>query len=65
MSKRDPGRKLKFARLRRGLRQYEVADALGISPQRLSEIEAGRKFKDEQFYDRAILVIRSRRMTKS
>lgn len=57
MSRR--GIQLKFARLRRRLRQYEVADALGISPQRLSEMEAGRRAIDKRFFTRAMAVIRS------
>lgn len=37
------GLELKFARLKAGLKQYEVANRLGIDPARLSEIEAGRR----------------------
>lgn len=37
------GLRLKFARLKAGLKQYEVANRLGIDPARLSEIEGGRR----------------------
>lgn len=37
------GLQLKFARLKAGLKQYELASKLGIDPARLSEIEAGRR----------------------
>jgi transcriptional regulator with XRE-family HTH domain len=33
---------LKVKRIRAGLRQYQVAAAVGIAPCRLSEIETGR-----------------------
>ncbi|NQT72983.1 MAG: helix-turn-helix transcriptional regulator [Chloroflexi bacterium] len=34
---------LKIKRIKRGLRQYEVAAVVGIAPCRLSEIETGRR----------------------
>ena len=37
------GVEIKIARIRAGLRQYEVATSVGILPNRLSEIEAGRR----------------------
>jgi transcriptional regulator with XRE-family HTH domain len=35
---------LKIARLKAGLRQYELAAQLGIPQSRLSEIESGRRY---------------------
>ena len=37
------GVEIKVARIRAGLRQYEVAASVGILPNRLSEIDAGRR----------------------
>jgi len=37
------GVEIKIARIRAGLLQYEVAANVGILPNRLSEIEAGRR----------------------
>ena len=51
-------RKLRFARLRRGVRQYALADALGIAPQRLAEIEAGRRPLKPDLYRQALDILR-------
>ncbi len=37
------GIELKVMRIRKGLKQYAIAAAVGIAPCRLSEIEAGRR----------------------
>lgn len=37
------GLDIKIARLKVGMRQYDLAARLGISPSRLSEIESGRR----------------------
>ena len=37
------GVELKLAHIRQGLNQYELAQRVGIAPNRLSEIEAGRR----------------------
>ena len=34
---------IKFGRFRKGWRQYELAEQVGIHPARLSEIESGRR----------------------
>jgi len=52
-------RRLRFARLRRGMRQYELAEALNIAPQRLAEMEAGRRPMDPDLYRRALEFLRS------
>ena len=41
--KRDTGLEIKIARLRAGLKQYQLAARLGISSTQLCEIELGRK----------------------
>ena len=41
-TKARSGLDLKLARVKRGILQYELAAAAGLSPQRLSLIEAGR-----------------------
>ncbi len=41
--KTDTGLEIKIARLRAGLKQYELAARLGISSTQLCEIELGRK----------------------
>ena len=37
------GLKVKIARIRAGIRQYELAARLGITQSKLSEIETGRR----------------------
>jgi ribosome-binding protein aMBF1 (putative translation factor) len=34
---------IKLARIKKGIRQYDLAARLGIAPSRLSEIESGRR----------------------
>jgi transcriptional regulator with XRE-family HTH domain len=46
------GIEIKVARIRAGLRQYEVAASVGILPNRLSEIEAGRRRPSPQLLQR-------------
>jgi transcriptional regulator with XRE-family HTH domain len=52
------GVELKIARIRAGLRQYEVAASVGILPNRLSEIEAGRRRPSPELLDRILRVIK-------
>jgi transcriptional regulator with XRE-family HTH domain len=39
----DPGLELKLLRIAKGVRQYEVAAAVGVSPGILWQIESGRR----------------------
>ena len=55
------GVELKIARIRAGLRQYEVATRAGILPNRLSEIEAGRRRPSPELLDRILRVIKGGR----
>ncbi|MFP4642471.1 MAG: helix-turn-helix domain-containing protein [Chloroflexota bacterium] len=48
---------LKIARIKVGLRQYEVAAEVGILPSRLSEIEAGRRMPSPMLVKRIREVI--------
>jgi len=48
---------IKIARIRAGLRQYEVAMSVGIPPARLSEIEAGRRQPSREVLGRILQVI--------
>jgi transcriptional regulator with XRE-family HTH domain len=52
------GVELKIARIRAGLRQYEVATSVGILPSRLSEIEAGRRRPSPELLERILRVIK-------
>jgi transcriptional regulator with XRE-family HTH domain len=51
------GVELKIARIRAGLRQYQVATSVGILPSRLSEIEAGRRRPSPELLERILRVI--------
>jgi transcriptional regulator with XRE-family HTH domain len=48
---------LKLLRIRRGLRQYQVAAKVGIAPCRLSEIETGRREPSPELLERIIRAI--------
>jgi transcriptional regulator with XRE-family HTH domain len=52
------GVEIKIARIRAGLRQYEVATSVGILPNRLSEIEAGRRRPSPELLERILHVIK-------
>jgi transcriptional regulator with XRE-family HTH domain len=52
------GVEIKIARIRAGLRQYEVATSVGILPNRLSEIEAGRRRPSPELLERILRVIK-------
>ena len=45
---------LKLMRLRSGLKQYQVAAAVGIAPCRLSEIETGRRDPSPELLNRIV-----------
>ncbi len=51
------GVEIKIARIRAGLLQYEVAANVGILPNRLSEIEAGRRRPSPELLERIRQVI--------
>lgn len=51
------GLDIKIARIRAGLRQYEVAKSIGILPSRLSEIEAGRREPSEEVLQRLLQIL--------
>jgi len=53
------GVEIKIARIRAGLRQYEVAKSVGILPNRLSEIESGRRRPSPELLRRILQVIKS------
>ena len=52
------GVEIKIARIRAGLRQYEVATRVGILPNRLSEIEAGTRRPSPELLDHILRVIK-------
>ena len=56
---------LKVMRMKRGLRQYEVAAMVGIAPCRLSEIETGRRQPDPELLQRIREVIEEDRRAKA
>jgi len=51
------GVEIKIARIRAGLLQYEVAANVGVLPNRLSEIEAGRRRPSPELLTRILQVI--------
>jgi len=54
------GVEIKVARIRAGLRQYEVATRVGILASRLSEIEAGRRRPSPELLERILQVIKGK-----
>lgn len=52
------GLELKIARIRVGLRQYEVAAKVGITATKLCEIEAGRSKASDELFMRILQVIK-------
>lgn len=59
------GVEIKVARIRAGLRQYDVAASVGILPNRLSEIEAGRRRPSPELLTRILQVIEGNGDTKA
>ena len=55
---------LKIARLRAGLKQYELAAKVGIAPTQLCEIETGRREVPPDLLDRILEVIAGNRLKK-
>ena len=51
------GVELKLARIRQGLKQYELAQRVGIAPNRLSEIEAGRRIPSPEICRRITAIL--------
>ncbi len=51
------GIEIKIARIRKGLLQYEVAAKTGISPNRLSEIETGRREPSAELLNRIVRIL--------
>ena len=56
----NKGLELKIARLRAGLKQYELAAKVGIAPTQLCEIETGRRELSPELLERIIRVISNR-----
>jgi len=59
------GVEMKVARIRAGLRQYEVAASVGMLPNRLSEIEAGRRRPTPELLERLSRVLKAKAMGRS
>ncbi len=53
----NKGLELKIARLRAGLKQYELAAEVGIAPTQLCEIETGRREVPAELLERILTVI--------
>jgi transcriptional regulator with XRE-family HTH domain len=53
----NKGLELKIARLRAGLKQYELAAKVGIAPTQLCEIETGRREVPAELLERILTVI--------
>ncbi len=58
-SRGNKGLELKIARLRAGLKQYELAAKVGIAPTQLCEIETGRREVPADLLERILRVISS------
>jgi len=58
------GLELKVARLRAGLKQYELAAKVGIAPTQLCEIETGRRELPPELLNRILRVISNRTDTQ-
>ena len=56
--KTNDGFNLKLARLKAGIKQYELAAKVGISPVQLCEIERGRREVTTELYEKIIAAIR-------
>ena len=56
---------LKIARIKAGLRQYQVASQVHIAPNRLSEIESGRREPTPKLLRSILHVIRVQSQTNS
>jgi len=48
---------IKLARIKSGIRQYDLAARLGISPSRLSEIESGRREPSQELVKRLCKIL--------
>ena len=59
-SRDNKGLELKIARLRAGLKQYELAAKVGIAPTQLCEIETGRREVPAELLERILRVISNR-----
>lgn len=58
VTKVNRGLQLKIMRLRAGLRQYDLAARVGIAPNRLSEIETGRRKPSDELVNRILQAIK-------
>ena len=59
------GLEVKLKRIRAGLKQYQVAAAVGISPNRLCEIELGRRKVEPDLLKHICEVIEDKKPCKS
>jgi transcriptional regulator with XRE-family HTH domain len=59
------GLEIKIARLRAGLKQYELAAKVGITQTKLSEIECGRLQPSPELLQRVLQVIEEARSAKA
>lgn len=58
------GLELKIARLRAGLKQYEMAAKVGIASTQLCEIETGRREVSPELLERILGVIKTNKEAK-
>lgn len=59
MKTKFKGIDIKIARLKAGMRQYDLAAKVGIHPSHLSEIETGRRQPSPEVLERLVLVLRA------
>ncbi len=59
------GLELKILRIRAGLRQYELAEQLGITQTKLSEIECGRAQVSTELLKRILGIIQEKGNAKA
>ena len=63
-AKSSQGLELKIARIRAGLKQYQLAAKLGIAPTQLCEIENGRREVSPELLERILGMIKSNKKTE-
>lgn len=59
------GLDIKIARLKAGMRQYDVAARLGIHPSQLSEIESGRRQPSPELLEQLMQILNPTRSGKT
>jgi len=65
MTSEANGLDIKIARIKAGIRQYDLAARLGIHPSRLSEIESGRRKPSPETLEQLVQILSPSSWSKS